>query len=51
MKIPFDTSIYFNLGEWINYQTFGKFDGEKFELLQWKNGQEYPYKTIAENDI
>ena len=51
LKITFENSIYFNLGEWINYQTFGKFDGEKFELLQWKNGQEYPYKTIAENDI
>jgi len=49
--ITFENSIYFNLGEWINYQTFGKFDGENFELLQWKNGQEYPYKTIAENDI
>ena len=51
LKITFENSIYFNLGEWINYQTFGKFDGENFELLQWKNGQEYPYKTIAENDI
>ena len=51
LKITFENSIYFNLGEWINYQTFGKFDGENFELLQWKNGQEYPYKTISENEI
>ena len=51
LKIPFENSIYFNLGEWINYQTFGKFDGENFELLQWKNGKEQPYKTLAENDV
>ena len=51
LKIPFDNSVYFNLGEWITYQTFGKFDGENFELLQWKNGKEHPYKTLAENDV
>jgi|APGre2960657444_1045066.scaffolds.fasta_scaffold13427_3 UDP-2,3-diacylglucosamine hydrolase len=51
LKIPFDNSVYFNLGEWITYQTFGKFDGENFELLQWKNGKEQPYKTLAENDV
>ncbi|WP_435135945.1 UDP-2,3-diacylglucosamine diphosphatase [Formosa sp. A9] len=29
-----DTSKYFNLGDWINYYTYGKFDGEKFELKE-----------------
>ncbi|MGJ5643126.1 UDP-2,3-diacylglucosamine diphosphatase [Formosa sp. S-31] len=27
-----ETSKYFNLGDWINYYTYGKFDGETFEL-------------------
>ncbi|MBL6447165.1 UDP-2,3-diacylglucosamine diphosphatase [Fulvivirga sp. 29W222] len=25
-------SRYFNLGEWVNFQTYGTYDGEKFEL-------------------
>lgn len=48
LKISFDSATYINLGEWINYQTFGKFDGENFELLQWKNGGEHKYVTIPE---
>ncbi|WP_271423845.1 UDP-2,3-diacylglucosamine diphosphatase [Aequorivita sinensis] len=27
-----ENSIYFNLGDWINYYSYGVFDGEKFEL-------------------
>ena len=27
-----DQTTYFNLGEWINYCTYGVFDGERFEL-------------------
>jgi UDP-2,3-diacylglucosamine hydrolase len=27
-----DSSIYFNLGDWITYYTYGVFDGETFEL-------------------
>ena len=31
------SSIYINLGEWITYQTYGVFDGEKFDLLTYKS--------------
>lgn len=30
-----DTARYINLGEWLHYRTFAKWDGEKMELLQW----------------
>lgn len=30
-------SVYFNIGEWINYNTYLVFDGEKCELKTWKN--------------
>uniref|UniRef100_UPI0034E8BCE2 UDP-2,3-diacylglucosamine diphosphatase n=1 Tax=Mesonia mobilis TaxID=369791 RepID=UPI0034E8BCE2 len=29
-------STYFNLGDWINFYTYGVFDGEKFELKEFK---------------
>ncbi|MDX1629136.1 MAG: UDP-2,3-diacylglucosamine diphosphatase [Fulvivirga sp.] len=32
-----DNSRYFNLGEWVNYSTFGVFEGEKFELLEFED--------------
>ena len=28
-------STYFNLGDWINFYTYGVFDGEKFELKEF----------------
>lgn len=31
-----ETSRYFNLGEWVNYDTYGVFDGDKFELLSFE---------------
>lgn len=31
-----DTSRYFNLGEWVNYYTYGVFDGKEFELLNFE---------------
>lgn len=30
-------STYFNLGEWINYNTYLVFNGSQCELLEWKN--------------
>lgn len=30
-------STYFNLGDWINYYTYGVFDGEKFELKTFES--------------
>ena len=32
-----DKSIYYNLGDWINYFTYGVFDGEQFELLVFES--------------
>ncbi len=30
-------STYINLGEWINYNTYAVFDGEKCQLLKWED--------------
>jgi len=43
--LPLDISIadnarYINLGEWMHYRTFAKWDGEKMELLQWTDAGE-----------
>lgn len=48
LKFEIENTTYFNLGEWLNFCTFGRFDGEKFELLQWKENQIIPFKTITE---
>ncbi len=31
-----EKSVFINLGDWINYYSYGVFDGEKFELKQYK---------------
>ncbi|MEQ8909162.1 MAG: UDP-2,3-diacylglucosamine diphosphatase [Vicingaceae bacterium] len=31
-----DNSRYVNLGEWMNYQSYAVFDGEKLELKEWE---------------
>ncbi|RFN59241.1 UDP-2,3-diacylglucosamine diphosphatase [Marixanthomonas ophiurae] len=31
-----ENSTYFNLGDWINHYTYGVFDGEKFDLKEFK---------------
>lgn len=36
MKIA-DNSVYYNIGEWINYKTYLVFDGIKCELKKWEN--------------
>jgi UDP-2,3-diacylglucosamine hydrolase len=48
LKFQIQNALYFNLGEWINYQTFGRFDDTNFELLAWKDKTISPYKTISE---
>lgn len=36
LEIPIsDNSIYFNLGEWIKYNTYAVFDGEKLEMKKY----------------
>lgn len=37
LELPInDRAIYYNLGEWINYNTYLTFDGTKVELNSWK---------------
>lgn len=39
LKVQVKEAEYINLGEWLHYNSFAKFDGQKMELLQWKNGK------------
>jgi UDP-2,3-diacylglucosamine hydrolase len=39
-----DNSRYINLGEWLNYYTYGVFDGKQMELKYYKGTAELPYK-------
>lgn len=48
LKFELENTTYFNLGEWLNFCTFGRFDGEQFELLKWEENQMKPFKTISE---
>ena len=37
LEVPIDkNSTYYNLGEWVNQFTYGKFDGQHFQLLKFK---------------
>jgi len=40
---------YINLGDWIKKATFGRFDGEKFDLLYVKEYLKGEEKTVKEN--
>ena len=48
LKFQIGNTLYYNLGEWLNYCTFGRFNGVDFEILQWKDNQIFPFKTISE---
>ncbi|MFD1079601.1 hypothetical protein, partial [Longispora fulva] len=30
-----ENSTYLNLGDWINFYTYGEFDGEELKLKEW----------------
>lgn len=36
LSIPIENSLYINLGEWMNFDTYAVFDGEKLELKTWR---------------
>lgn len=36
LSIPVESTLYINLGEWIHFNTYAVFDGEKLELKVWK---------------
>jgi UDP-2,3-diacylglucosamine hydrolase len=48
LKFELENTSYFNLGEWLNFCTFGRFDGDCFELLQWEENKIIPFKTSSE---
>lgn len=35
LSIPIADSLYINLGEWMNFNTYAVFDGERLELKEW----------------
>jgi UDP-2,3-diacylglucosamine hydrolase len=39
IELPIRNSIYFNLGDWIQYDTYATFDGEKVSLKYWDSEQ------------
>lgn len=49
LKVEINNSTYINLGEWLHYNSFAKYDGNKVELLQWKNGHIEILKSQHEN--
>lgn len=48
-----NTAVYYNLGEWLHFQTFGILDQNGFELMQWKQQQIIPFNhlNIQNNEI
>jgi len=48
-----DKAVYYNLGEWLHYQTFGILSKEGFQLVQWKAQQILPFniQSIQKNEI
>lgn len=36
LNIPLENTLYINLGEWMNFNTYAVFDGEKLELKVWQ---------------
>ena len=46
MEISINSSKYFNLGGWMNYQSFAEFDGEDQKLFSWENGKIETFKGI-----
>jgi UDP-2,3-diacylglucosamine hydrolase len=42
-------SLYINTGEWLNAQTFARFDGENLALFEWKNGKIEPFDASKPN--
>lgn len=36
LTIPLENTLYVNLGEWINFNTYAVFDGEQLELKVWQ---------------
>lgn len=37
IHLPVEGSVYINVGEWINKQTYAVFDGNEVKILEWRN--------------
>ena len=46
MEISVQSSKYINLGEWMNFQSFASFDGQKTHISIWNNGNIETFKGI-----
>ena len=46
MEITVESSKYINLGEWMNFQSFATYAGDKTELSVWENGSITPFNGI-----
>lgn len=50
LTLQIQNSKHINLGDWIKYFTFGRFDGEKFELFQYDKAQNAAPLPIVDVD-
>ena len=48
MEIAVSESRYLNLGEWINFSTYGEFDGSTMALKVWSEDGEKAFEGIKE---
>ena len=43
LYLEHEQTLYVNTGDWLQYNTFARFDTERLELLQWSENQVLPY--------
>jgi UDP-2,3-diacylglucosamine hydrolase len=48
MDIAVSESRYLNLGEWMNFSTYGEFDGSTMSLKVWDEDGEKDFEGIKE---
>ena len=48
MEITMESAVYINLGEWMNFQTFASFDGQRTSLHVWDQGSISEFKGIQD---
>ncbi len=51
LAIPLsEKASYFNLGDWLKYDTYLEFDGEVAQLKQWKNNMGVPFNSLIKSE-
>ncbi len=48
LQLPLESSLYINLGEWMNYCTFAICNQSGMELMEWKDGSVNSYSNPNE---